>query len=67
MDAFGENLEEAFEDRVPLLGIGLTGQLHRAFDVGKRAGDLLALAFERGLRLRELVGEVLGGAGARIG
>ena len=68
--AFGEDLEEALEDAVPRFGIELLGQLHRAFDVGEQHRDLLALAFERGLGLQDLVGEVLGGVvarGARLG
>jgi hypothetical protein len=64
--AVSEDLEEAVEDRVPLLGIDLLSQLHRALHVGKEDGDLLALALERGLRLEDLVGEVLGGVRAGV-
>ena len=58
--AVGKDGEEAVEDRVPLFRIDLFGQLHRALHVGEQHGDLLALAFEGGLRLQDFVGEVLG-------
>ena len=61
VDAVGQDLEEAVEDPVPLLGVDLLGQLHRALHVGEEHGDLLALALEGGLALEDLVGEVLGG------
>ena len=60
MHAVGEDLEEAVEDAVPLLGVDLLGQFHGAFHVGKQRGDLFAFAFEGGLRVQDLVGEVLG-------
>ena len=50
MDAVGEDREEAVEDLVPLFGIELLGQIHRALHVGEEHGHLLALAFEGGLR-----------------
>ena len=40
----GEGGEEALHDRVPLLGVLALGHVHRALDVGKEDGDLLALA-----------------------
>jgi len=61
--AVGEDLEEAIENLMPLFRIDLLGQFHRAFDVGEQHGDLLALAFEGGLRLQDFVGEVLGRVG----
>ena len=61
MHAFVQNLKETIEDLMPLLGIELSGQLHRAFDIRKQYCHLLALAFERGLRLQDFVGEVFGG------
>ncbi|MCX5738622.1 MAG: hypothetical protein NTZ61_09035, partial [Proteobacteria bacterium] len=64
VDAFGEDLEEALEDAVPLLGVELPGQFHRALHVREQHRDLLALAFERGLRLQDLVREMLGCVGA---
>jgi hypothetical protein len=57
--ALGEDLEEAIEYLVPLLGIEPLGELHRALHVGEQDGDLLALAFEGRLRLEDLLGEVL--------
>ena len=49
MHAVGEDREEAIEDLVPLFGIELLGELHRALHVGEQHGDLLAFAFEGGL------------------
>ncbi len=59
VDAVGEDLEEALEDSVPGLGARLLGQLQGALDVGEQDGDLFALAFERGPRLQDALGEVL--------
>jgi hypothetical protein len=59
--ALGQDREEAVEDLVPDLGVHLLGQLHRALHVGEEHGHLLALAFEGGLRLQDLVGQVLRG------
>ena len=69
VDAVRQDLEEAVQDPVPLLGVDLLGQLHRALHVGEEHGDLLALAFQGGLRLEDLVGEVLRGvvAGSAFG
>jgi hypothetical protein len=39
----------------------LLGHIHRALDVGEQDGDLLALAFKRGARVKDLVSEMLGG------
>ena len=46
--AVGEDREEAVHDLVPLFGIDLLGELHRALHVGEQHRDLLALAFEGG-------------------
>jgi hypothetical protein len=54
--AVGQDLEEAVQDPVPLLGVHLLGQLHRALHVGEENGDLLALALQGGLALEDLVG-----------
>ena len=62
--AVGQDLEEALQDAVPLLGIELLRQLHRALHVGEEHGHLLALALQGGLRLEDLVGQVLRGVGA---
>ncbi len=46
--AVGEDLEEAVHDPVPVLGVDLLGEIHRALHVGEEHRHLLALAFERG-------------------
>ena len=61
LDALGEDREEALHDAAPLLRVELLGELHRALHVGEEHRHLLALAFEGGLRLQDLLGEVLGG------
>ncbi len=67
--AVRQDLEEAVEDPVPLLGVDLLGQLHRALDVGEEHRHLLALALQGGLGLEDLVGQVLRGvvAGLALG
>jgi hypothetical protein len=62
----GQDLEEAIHDPVPLLGVELLLELHGALDVGEQDRDLLPLTLEGGLGLEDLVGEVLGGVGARF-
>ena len=62
--ALGEDGEEAVEDRVPLFGIELLGQLHRALDVGEQYGDLLALAFEGTATAENLFRQMAGRIGA---
>src|SRR5215471_1953599 len=57
-------LYHAIEHRVeekPLRGLGVTirKQLHRALDIGKQHGDLLALALEGCPRNQDLFGQVL--------
>ena len=64
LDAVGEEAEEALHDLRPRFGIELFRQLHRSLHVGEEHGHLLALAFEGGLRLPDLLGEVLGGLGS---
>src|SRR5262245_47004516 len=58
MDAGGENLEEAIDDRAPALGIELLGQLHRALHIGEEDGHLLPLALESGTGGEDLLGEM---------
>src|SRR5947199_7127302 len=65
--ALGQQLEEAVDDPVPLLGIELLRQLHRALHVGEEHGHLLALAFERAACTEDLLGEMSRGVRARIG
>ncbi len=67
MHPVGEDLEEAVEDLVPIFRVELLGQIHRALHVGEQHRHLLPLAFESGLRLQDLFGEVLGSVGARVG
>src|SRR5262249_25005105 len=46
MNAFGEDREEAIHDLMPVLGIDLLDQIHRAFHVGEEHRDVLALTFK---------------------
>ena len=64
VDTFGQDREEALQDRVPDLGVQPLRQIHRALHVREQHRDLLALPLESGPRLEDLVGEVLGGVGA---
>jgi hypothetical protein len=58
---FHHQLEHGVEDLPRLLGVAVGEQLHRTLEVGEEHRDLLALAFERGLRGEDPLGEVLGG------
>ena len=53
-------LEHRVEELARLLGVAVGQQLHRALEVGEEHRDLLALAFQRGLRVEDSLGEVLG-------
>ena len=66
VNAVAEDREEAIHDRPPQLRVGLLGQIHRADHVGEQDRDLLALTIEIGPRVTDLVGQVLGGVGARV-
>src|SRR4030095_5388033 len=57
--AAGEEVEEAVHDAVPLLGVELLGELHRALRIGEEDGHLLALAFEGAAGREYLLGQVL--------
>jgi hypothetical protein len=61
VDAVRQDLEEAIQDPVPLLGVHLLGELDGALHVGEEHRHLLALALEGGLRTEDLVGQVVGG------
>ena len=63
VDGLHHPLEHRVEELPRLLGVAVGEQLHRALQVGEEHGDLLALAFEGGLRGEDLLGEVLGGVG----
>ncbi len=54
----GQDLEEALQDAVPLFGIELRGELHRALHVGEHHRHLLALSLERRLALQDLLREM---------
>jgi hypothetical protein len=58
VDAVGEHLKEAVHGAVPLLGIELLGELHRALHVGKQYRHLLALALEGRAGGQDLLDEV---------
>jgi hypothetical protein len=66
VNAVGKDPEETVKDTVPLLGIDLLGEIHRAFHVCEEHGYLLALAFEGATRSQDLLGEVLRGVGAGV-
>src|SRR5262245_17643076 len=57
MNAVGEDRKEAIHNRVPLLGIDLFSEVHRALHVREEDGHLLALAFESGTRRQDLLSE----------
>jgi hypothetical protein len=58
VDAGGQDLEEAVEDAMPLLGIDAFGQLHRVHDVGEEHRHELPLALEHAPVAPDLVREV---------
>ena len=66
MDAVSQNLGEPIHDPVQLLGIESLREAGRALHIGEQHRHLFALALQGGLRLEDLVGEVLGGVGARV-
>jgi hypothetical protein len=53
--------QDGVEDLPRRLGVAVGQQLHRALEIGEEDGDLLALAFERGLGGQDLLDQVLGG------
>ena len=69
VDGAHHQLEHRIEQPPRFFGIAVGEQLHRAFQIGEKHGDLLALAFERGLRGQDALGEVLRrvGGGCRRG
>src|SRR5262249_20310153 len=66
VNAVGEDCEEAIHDFVPLFGVDLPSEIHRALHVSEEHGHLLPLAFEGAAGCQDLLGEVLGGVGAGI-
>jgi hypothetical protein len=59
VNRFHHPLENWVEDLAGLLWIAVGEQLHRALQIGKQHGHLLALAFEGALGREDLLGEVL--------
>jgi hypothetical protein len=59
VNALGEDREEAIHDPVPLFGIHLLAEIHRALHVGEEYGDLFALAFEGATRGEDLLGQMV--------
>ncbi len=45
MDRLHHALEDGIEEPARLLGVAISQQLHRALEIGKQDGDLLALTF----------------------
>ena len=66
VDGLHHPLEDGIEELPGLLGVAVGEQLHRALQVGEEHRDLLALAFEGGLRGEDLLGEVLGGVASQV-
>ena len=65
VDGLHHPLEDGIEQLPGFLGVAVGQELHRALEVGEQHGDLLALAFEGGLRGQDLLGEVLRGVALR--
>jgi hypothetical protein len=61
MHGLHHSLEDGVQELPGIFGIAVGEQLHRALQVREQDGDLFALAFERGLRGQDLLGQVLGG------
>ena len=61
MDGVHHQREDGIEKLARLFRIAVGEQLHRALQIGEENRDLLTLAFERGLRGEDLLGEVPGG------
>ena len=59
MDGLHHALEDRVEKLARLLGIAVGQQLHRALEVCKQDGHLLALTFQRASRGEDLLGQVL--------
>jgi hypothetical protein len=63
MNGFHHAFEHRVENLAGLLGVPVGQELHRTLEVGEEHGDLLALAFEGGLRGQDAFGEMLGRVG----
>ena len=64
--AVGEDGEEPIHDAVPVLGVDLLGERHRALHVGEEDGHLLALALHRRARRQDPLGEMARRVSPRI-
>src|SRR4029453_10901242 len=64
-DRFHHALEDRVEETPRFLGIAIGQQLHRALQVGKEDGHLLALTFQSASRADDLLGQVLRRVGLR--
>jgi hypothetical protein len=60
VDGLHHPFEHRIEEFAGLLGIAISEQLHGALEVGEEHGHLLALAFERGFRVDDPLGENAG-------
>ena len=60
MDRVHHSLEHRIEDSPRLFRVAIGQELRRALDVGEEDGDLLALTLQRGARVEDALGEVLG-------
>ena len=65
MDPVGEDREKPIHDLVPLLGIDLLGEIHRALHVREEDGHLFSLALEREARSENLLDQVTWGVRQR--
>jgi len=65
-DSVGKNPEEPIHDLVPIFGMDLLREIHRAFHVGEEHRHLLALAFKGAPRCEDLLGEMLRSVGAWV-
>ena len=55
VDSPGEDVEDAIEDAMPLLGVEAFGEAHGVDHVGEEHAHVLALSFERAARGEDLL------------
>jgi hypothetical protein len=67
VDLIHQDLETAIHDLVDLLGIQLLGEGGVGGHIGEEDGDQLALTLDGGAGGKDLLGQVLGGVGGRLG
>jgi hypothetical protein len=56
VDRVDHQLEDGVENTTGLLGVAASKQLHRPLEIGEQDCDLLALAFQRSLRIDDSFG-----------